>query len=164
MSNITTINPGRPPEPASREMADTLAALANKLEPGGAKFSISSQFAPDAETRQSLETRQRHMIASMAAAQKSDIERVVSKLMLTFPAMRRSDQDAAQTVAAYADVLRPYPLWAVRQCATDIARGHGGGNPSFAPSTAEMIVSGSTPRFSAASNFRTEALRPSCFG
>jgi len=82
-----------------------------------------------------LENRERELRASLEPAAIGGIQNAILRMFLGFPSA--ANLDAAGTAAAYASALARYPSWAIGAACGAAVRGELG-NPSFAPSVAEL--------------------------
>jgi hypothetical protein len=135
MSQVQTIQINRAPAPQSRADADLLAKYRNALERTAAGlWSISDQRVPAGADRQALEARLALLEQSQGRTAPQTIAARVARLFLRFPSSRLTDATAEATIAAYAQDLEPFPVWAIDQ-ALMAAIQKGG---AFAPSSPEL--------------------------
>jgi hypothetical protein len=135
MNQIQNIKINRAPAPQTRADADTLAKYRNALERTAAGlWSISDQRAPAGADRQALETRLAALEQSEGRTAAATIAGRVARLFLRFPSSRLTDATAEATIAAYAQDLEQFPLWAVDQAMLEAIRKGG----AFAPSSPEL--------------------------
>jgi hypothetical protein len=135
MNQIQNITINRAPEPQTRAGADLLATYRNGLERTAAGlWSISDQRAPAGADRRALETRLAVLAQSEGRTSAATIAGRVARLFLRFPSSRLTDATAEATIAAYAQDLEPFPVWAIDQAMLQAIRRGG----AFAPSSPEL--------------------------
>lgn len=132
MNQITTTKAAHLPAPISAKIPDYAASLIRR---GVASWSISDRRAPVGADLIALRDREKQLRASLEPAPINAIQNAVLRMFLGFPSA--ANLDAAGTAAAYASALSIYPAWAIGAACGAAVRGELG-NPSFAPSVAEL--------------------------
>lgn len=135
MTQVQNIKINRAPTPPTRADAEVLATYRNALErTAEGLWSISDQRAPAGADRQALEVRLSALEQSDGRTAAATVAGRVARLFLRFPSSRLTDATAEATIAAYAQDLEPFPLWAIDHAMLEAIRKGG----AFAPSSPEL--------------------------
>ena len=133
MSQLTTQQTSGMPAPISCRLSDAVAILSNSLERSadGKRWELPISRLQTPGLRGALELRASELDSGMRRAAPRQAAAVIAAMFLRYPSAANAPDQAAR-VAAYAQDMGDFPLWAIeRACAAP----HG----QFAPSATQLV-------------------------